>query len=568
MLKNISIYDSFSDIIKLMELHKFNIFKINSYKNALRFIKKTDLDLTTLSIEELMNIKGFGKSIAFNIKEISETGKLEILEELKKGTPIGVVEMLKINGLGPQKIKMLWDQLKIDSIDKLFNACKTKKLSKIKGFGEKTQELIIKEIEFLKQHKNTFLYSIASFFANILIENIKKDFSDILISMTGDLRRKNEIINEIEILVGFNNKIERDKIINYLDYNELLIKNSEQDSPNIWKGFLFHKNIEVSIYIHDKKEFYKYLILTTGSKQHLDLEFDNKNTLRKLINNQLPINENQFYESNNLTFIPQELREGSNEIKLAQKNLIPKLIEVADIKGIIHCHTKYSDGTNSLLEMTEYCMKKGFKYLGVTDHSKTAVYAGGMTLDKIEHQHKEIDKINKIFKPFKVFKGLESDILKDGSLDYDDEILQKFDFIIGSIHSGFKMTKDEATQRLIKAIQNPFLTILGHPTGRLLLKRNGYPIDHKAIIDECAKNKVIIEINSNPNRLDLDWRWINYAINKKILLSINPDAHSIIGVDDIQYGVAIARKGGATKDNIFTTFDLQQIEEFFIKEDR
>ncbi len=560
MSKNINISDILNAIIKLLELHQSNIFKINSYKNAVRYIKKTELDLSKLSVDELMNIGGIGKSIAYNIKEICETGKSKALENLLNKTPKGVIEMLKINGLGPKKIKMLWDKTNIDSLDKLLDACNSQQIAKLKGFGQKTQELIIKEIEFLKLHRNKCLYSIAIFYADSLMKHIIKKFPNVLISITGELRRKIEIINKIEIIIGSQDKT----ILEWFDKNELLIKDIDKSTKQIWKGKFHGKDIEIEIQFCDKKDYYKLLILTTGSKKHLELKYNNKDTIKTAIENYSPKSEKEFYKSIKMDFIPPELREGSNEIELALKNNIPKLIEISDIKGMIHAHSKYSDGLNSLLEMTNHCIKRGFQYLGITDHSKTAVYAGGMTIEELEHQHKEIDKINKIFSPFKIFKGLESDILKDGSLDYEDKILQKFDFIIGSIHSGFKMTEKQATDRIINAIKNPYITILGHPTGRLLLKRNGYPINHKAIIDECAKNNVIIEINANPNRLDLDWRWINYAISKKVLLSINSDAHSIIGFDNIQYGVAMARKGGASKNEIFTSFNLKKVEELFI----
>lgn len=565
MIQNIDIYEILNLMTKMLELHEANSFKVNSYKFTARFVKKTDIDLTELSINELMNIDGIGKSIAYSIKEIVDTGNLKALNEYLNKTPKGVIDMLKINGLGPKKIRILWDKMNIDSLSKLLEACKNNKISILKGFGTKTQDLILRGLNFLLLHKYKCLYSIALFYGNLFLELIKKDFPNILISFTGDLRRKMEIIDKIEFVIAND---DNSKIIEWLDENEFLFKKNEKSCANTWSGEFANKNIELIVYLPQKKDFYKTLFKTTGSEKHLKTKVNNDETIEDLISKNIIKTEKEFYESININFIPPELREGINEIELAKNNKIPDLIENSDIKGIIHAHSKYSDGLNSLLEMANECIKRGYKYLGITDHSKTAVYAGGLTIENIVEQHKEIDKLNKILKPFKIFKGIESDILKDGSLDYEDEILLKFDFIIGSIHSGFKMSEEDATNRIINAIRNPYLTFLGHPTGRLLLKRYGYPIDHKAIIDECAKNNVIIEINSNPNRLDIDWRWINYAIEKKVLLSINPDAHSKSGFDDIQYGVAMARKGGGTKEDIFTTFSLKQVEEYFMKKSK
>jgi DNA polymerase (family 10) len=284
-----------------------------------------------------------------------------------------------------------------------------------------------------------------------------------------------------------------------------------------------------------------------------------------LLENQIDSEESVYKEFKTPKLIP-ELREGSFELQYDLENIPPSLLMLQDLNGPFHNHSNYSDGKNTIRQLTEYCIKQGYEYLGLSDHSKSAFYANGLQEFQIKKQHEEIDQLNQEFAPFKIFKGIESDILNDGSLDYDKDVLASFDFIVASIHSNLNMDIHKATQRLIKAIENPYTTFLGHPTGRLLLRRQGYPIHYKKVIDACAENKVSIEINANPWRLDLDWRWIHYALEKEVILSINPDAHEIAGFDDMKYGVYMGRKGGLTKEKTFNAWSLAQVEKYL--EDR
>jgi DNA polymerase (family 10) len=274
--------------------------------------------------------------------------------------------------------------------------------------------------------------------------------------------------------------------------------------------------------------------------------------------------ESGIYASLGLQYIEPELREGLTEVSSAKENKIPKLIELSDLKGILHNHSTYSDGMNSLKEMAEYCKELGYEYLGICDHSQSAFYAQGLKPDRVFEQHAEIDLLNKQLFPFRVFKGIESDILNDGSLDYSDDVLKSFDFIVASVHSNLKMNEEKATARLLKAIENPFTTILGHPTGRLLLSRPGYPIDHKKIIDACAANGVIIELNAHPYRLDIDWRWIPYCLERGVKISINPDAHEKSGYHDMYFGTFVARKGMLSKEMCLNSLSLTEIESYFL----
>jgi DNA polymerase (family 10) len=275
--------------------------------------------------------------------------------------------------------------------------------------------------------------------------------------------------------------------------------------------------------------------------------------------------EEEIYRSGGLQFIEPELREGLNEIDFARENKIPKLIELTDLKGILHNHSTYSDGMNSLKDMAEYCNELGYEYLGICDHSQSAFYAEGLKPERVFEQHLEIDELNKKLFPFKIFKGIESDILNDGSLDYTEDVLKTFDFIVASVHSNLKMNEEKATARLITAIENPYTTILGHPTGRLLLSRPGYPIDHKKVIDACAANGVVIELNAHPYRLDIDWRWIPYCLEKGVVISINPDAHEKHGYHDMYFGTCAARKGMLTKEMCFNALSLNEMEAHFSK---
>jgi len=327
-------------------------------------------------------------------------------------------------------------------------------------------------------------------------------------------------------------------------------------------SFLDENNARFLIYSTTADLFALELLLTTGSEDHIQL--------LQQIKNPIPIgnSEQEIYRSLGLAYIEPELREGLDEIELAKQNTLPTLITFEDIKGTLHNHSIYSDGVHTLAEMARYCKENlNLEYLGICDHSRTAVYANGLSIERLEEQWTEIDRLNQQMAPFKIFKGIESDILSDGSLDYPDGILAKFDFVVASIHSNLKMDEERATTRLIKAIENPHTTILGHPTGRLLLSRAGYPIDYKKIIDACAANKVVIEINANPLRLDLDWRWHRYALEKGVLLSINPDAHRTEGLLDMHYGVYVARKGGLSKEKCLNAFSLSEITAYFSNPD-
>jgi DNA polymerase (family 10) len=535
------IADALKLTAKLMELHDENPFKIKSIANAAFKLNKTDIDLQGKSLQELEQIDGIGKSIAAKIHELQTTGSLKELEEMISKTPQGVIEMMSIKGIGPKKVAQLWRELEIESVGELLYACNENRLITLKGFGAKTQAEVKKQIEFYHASLGKHHYAAVEEYALKLVEELKKKYKTDLVSLTGAIRRKCEIIDTIEILIATEDAVKIEEIT---------------------KG----TNVKVEVITCSENDFYTTLFETTATKEHLTKVRIQKSEVRsgEHLREEFK-SEKEIYDDYNLQYIEPELREGLHEVELAKENKIPQLIDVKDLRGILHNHSTYSDGINTLKEMAEYCKKLGYEYLGICDHSKSAFYANGLNEERVILQQKEIDELNATLFPFKILKGIESDILNDGSLDYKEDILETFDFIVASIHSNLKMNEEKATTRLIKAIENPYTTILGHPTARLLLSRAGYPIDHKKVIDACAANGVIMELNAHPYRLDIDWRWIPYCLEKGVMISINPDAHELQGYHDMYYGIYAARKGMLYKEMCFNAFSLNEITDFFVK---
>ena len=527
MMNTEDIADALEITAKLMELHNENPFKVKAISTAAYKLGKTRLDLNNQTVEELTKIEGISKSLADKIIEFTTTGTSKELQDLITKTPAGVIEMLGIKGLGPKKVRLLWHELELESVTDLLYACHENRLVEIKGFGEKTQTSIIQNIEFKIKNTGWFHFAYAEKIGQVILDAIKEQTD--LVSFTGAMYRKCEIIEEIDILVG-DETIDLDEFV-----SETIPINFIQCNGNL---------------------FYRKLVETSSTKEHLEgINF-------KTLETKLYKDEESIYSNLNIQYCEPELREGLFEIENAKNNTLPKLIELGDLKGILHNHSTYSDGMNTLEEMAVYCKELGYQYLGICDHSKTASYAGGLKVETVLLQQQEIEKLNKQLFPFKIFKGIESDILGNGDLDYEEDILKTFDFIVASVHANLKMDEEKATSRLLKAIENPYTTILGHPTGRLLLGRPGYPINHKKIIDACAANKVVIELNAHPYRLDIDWKWIPYCLEKDVMISINPDAHQLKGYHDMRYGTYVARKGLLTKDNCLNAMDLNTFENY------
>jgi DNA polymerase (family 10) len=557
----------FKEISVLLELKDENPFKIRAYQNAARALEASEIDFSTdLKIKDLTSIKGVGPHIAERIKELIDTGKLKLYDDLKKAVPPGLVEMLAIPTMGPKKIKYLFDNLGISNIGELEYACIENRLIDLPNFGKKTQENILKGIEVLKKYKGKYL------FANIIeeaeaVHNKIQDYKYVMrSSLAGSVRRKKEIVKDIDIVASTGRP---DKVMDFFtglkEAEDVISKGDTKSSIRLKSG------INVDIRTVDDFQYPYALHHFTGSKEHntamrtaAKKENIKLNEYGLFKNSRLIkcSDESDIYSFFSMDWIPPELRENYGEIEAAKNKSLPKLIEEKDIKGIFHIHTTESDGNISLEQVCEHLQKNGFQYAGISEHSKTAAYAGGLKDSDIDQHFEKIDKLNLKYPGFKIFKGIESDILPDGSLDYNQNILSKFDFIIAAIHSSFNLSEEQMTERIIKAIENKFTTMIAHPTGRLLLARDPYKVDIIRIINAAAENNVDLELNASPFRLDLDWRMCKYAKEKGVKIFINPDAHSLKNLDDYKFGVNIARKGWLEKEDVPNTLSAGEISEY------
>jgi DNA polymerase (family X) len=549
-MDNYTIAENFSLLSKLMDINGENSFKSKTYSIAAFNIEKLPMQLKDTPREKLAAIKGIGESTGKKVAEMLDTGKLEALNEYILKTPPGVIEMLSIKGIGPKKINTIWKEMEIESLGELLYACNENRLTLYKGFGEKTQQNVQENIEFYFSNQGHFLYAQLEETVPQVDGYLKKLFGEGKVHVTGRYRRQELTIEELEYVVLENNETVKPKFQS-AQPPELL---EETEKSILYK---LKNGLKLRLYTGGAN-LSEELFRTTGSTEFLEA-FDKSFPTLKVNSS---TNDENIFAAAGVAYIPASMRETASVIEKAKKNQLPVLIQPGDIRSIIHSHSNWSDGSNTIEEMAAECIKRGFEYMVISDHSQTAFYANGLKEDRIVAQHKYVDELNSKFSSFKIFKSVESDILNDGSLDYPTDTLKTFDLVIASVHSNLRMQEEKANARLIKAIENPYTTILGHMTGRLLLSRNGYPVDHKKIIDACAANNVVIEINAHPRRLDIDWKWIDYCLNKNVLLSINPDAHALDGFDDIKYGVLAAQKGGLTKENNLSSFGLREFEEF------
>ncbi len=551
MPDNYAIADQFSLLSKLMDIHQENSFKSKSYAAAAFNIEKLPVQLAEVAREELAGLKGIGNSTASKIIEILDTGKLTALEELIAKTPQGILEMMQIKGLGPKKISTIWKEMGIETIGELLYACNENRLLLYKGFGEKTQKNVADAIGFYLRHQGHFLYAEVEEYAQHLIQLIEKSLSSYRWTYTGDFKRQMPTLEKLQLLTD----CPAEMVKNQMTENGFL-QDPPTESTNIYKGA---EQIQIEI-ISTEKE----LFTATEFKLNASDAFFERWAKDFPDSFKDAASDSEIFKKAGINEIPVYLREDADAIDRVKTLALHEIVQVKDIKGIIHTHSDWSDGLQSVQEMATNCIQQGFEYLVISDHSKSAFYANGLSEERIKAQHQYIDELNKTFAPFKIFKSIECDILNDGSLDYSDTILGTFDLVIASVHSNLKMNEEKAMQRIIKAIEHPATRILGHPTGRLLLSRAGYPINHEKVIDACVANKVVIEINAHPRRLDLDWKWIHLAQEKGAMLSINPDAHNTEGYKDIRYGVLASQKGGLLKSNNLSSYSLTELEEFLI----
>jgi DNA polymerase (family X) len=552
-----SIPQILEEIAALLEIKGENPFKSRAYYNAAKTLSGID-DLDEVVKEKrLKEIKGIGEAISSKIEEYVETGRMTYFDELIKQIPESLLELLQIPNLGPKKIKVLFDDLGITNVGELEYACKENRLVSLPGFGEKTQEKILRGLEFVKRHKGEYLVGDVYPLAYEIREKLQVVAKGSPVEVCGSIRRRKEIVRDVDILVGGGDPRSITSFFTSLpEVEEVLVSGETKTSCRLKSG------IEADLRIVTTEEFPYALMYFTGSKEHnVKLRGIAKKKGLKL--NEYGLfdgekliavkSEDEIYRVLGLAYVVPELREDTGEIEAAGQGELPQLVEMGDVKGTFHIHTEYSDGTDSIEKMVQAAKRLGLTYIGVSDHSKSAYYAGGLKIEDLHRQWEIIDDLNAQEKDFHIFKGIESDILPDGGLDYDEEILKHFDFVVGSVHSSFHLKKEEQEMRIVKAMDNPYMTILGHPTGRLLLSRDGYDIDMRTIIDAAARTGTIIELNASPFRLDIDWRYMKYAREKGVMISINPDAHAAAGLAEIFYGIGIARKGWQEKKDILNT---------------
>ena len=572
-----------SDILEemgtLLELQGANPFKSRAFHNAARAIEGLPGDVETIvAAGTLREVKGIGESIARIITELVQHGSSQEHKELRSGVPEGVLQMLQIQGLGPKKVKILFEKLQIIGVDELERAARGGRLASLGGFGKKTEENILKGIQTVRSHADKSLYPVAAEAARAMLDALRKERGVLRAEVAGSLRRRKEVVGDIDLLVSAHEKSRAglmDRFTTHPDVQSIIAKGDTKSSVMLKQG------IHCDLRIVRDEEFPFALNYFTGSKEH-NVEMRsrarrhgwslNEYALSKLTEaeagrkpDRLPVcnDESDIYKALGLAYVPPELRENNGEFEAAENDQIPVLIDEKDIKGTFHCHSTYSDGVNTIEQMAEAARKKGWSYLGIADHSKVAAYAGGLSVDKVKDQIKAIDALNARAKNFRIFKGTECDILPDGTLDYPDKVLALFDYVVISIHSSFSKSEDEMTRRIVKGLKNKYVTMLGHPTGRLLLARDPYPVNMTKVIDAAAEYGKFVEINAHAMRLDLDWRLCKYARDKGVGIAINPDAHSVEGLNDVAYGVGIARKGWLRKQDVINAGTVDDVLKSF-----
>lgn len=560
------------DIGTFIELTEDNTFRARAYHNASRVVDGLEGDVEELTrTGEITKVAGLGKEMLRHINEYLSTGSMSQYDEFMATIPAGMVEMLRIPGLGPKRIRVLHDELKIDTVEGLAAACKDGRVAAVSGFGAKTQEKILKGIDFLSQHQDSFNYAEAEAVATSVIATLRELPGVMRVSIAGSLRRHKEIVHDVDAVMSVADDEARTAVMAaFVGLPEVTTIMGHGDTKS---SVVFASGLQMDLRVVNDDEFASALHHFTGSKDHnvalrgraVDMGIKiNEYGLWRGEERLSITNETELYATLGMAYIEPELREERGEIQAALTGTLPTLVTEKDIQGVLHCHSTWSDGHATLREMAEAARTRGYHYIGICDHSQVAAYAHGLSPESVRRQHEEIDALNAEYAgAFRIIKGTECDILKNGSLDYDDEVLAQFEFVVGSIHSVFNLSEAEETARLVKAIQNPYLTFLGHPTGRLLLRRDGYAVDIPAVIAAAAKRGVGIEVNANPARFDMDWRWHRQATEQGVMIPICPDAHATNGLDDMRYGVGIARKGWLGPQNVPNAWPLEKLMNWF-----
>ncbi|MFC1477729.1 DNA polymerase/3'-5' exonuclease PolX [candidate division KSB1 bacterium] len=571
-MDNKTIAKVLEEIGVLVELTGGNPFRARAHYNAARTAESLDDPVAFLIEKETLgSIKGFGKGMVEKVTELLQTGTIREYEELKASVPPGLFDMLRIQGLGPKKVRAIYEKLGAATLGELEYACRENRLALLQGFGTKSQENVLLGIEALRKYRERHLYAAAENDAQEVLETLKSLPQVRNADIVGDFRRRREILHTIDFVASIDEP-DHERVAESLASLPLVENLSGTDTAHI--TFRTLNGFTVNIYIVNEREYpfafhyytgsYEYIAALLEHAEAHGMRMNESGILFDSAGAPAPCSdEKAIFSSLNLAFIDPELRENYEEIEAASQDKLPQLLTEKDIQGILHVHTTFSDGKHSIEEMVRYCRDLGYTYIGICDHSKSAFYANGLSEERIKEQHSLIDELQPKFPEIKIFKGIESDILSDGSLDYDDSILRRFDFVVASVHTKLKMDEAEATERLVRAIRNPFTTILGHPTGRLLLSREGYPLNWDRIFAEAAGHGVAIELNAHPQRLDLDWRLCRRAKASGLKISVNPDAHETAGFHDMRYGIACARKGWLEPEDVLITKSAEEITGFF-----
>lgn len=532
------------DISRYLELSDSNKFKARAFERASHAVENLDEDIRELvKTGRLYDVSGIGKGTGVVIEEVLRTGESKYLDELRAQYPAGIFELMRVPKLGLRKIGQLYSELGIGSLDELEAAARDGRIAKLKGFGAKTAEHILKGIGFARLRESQFLLPVGIEVGELLRERLAAVDEVEDAEVSGSVRRRLEVIRNVNIVIATK---DRDAVIEALGG---MVANFERVDDDTLKGRA-RNEIDVLFHLTTKSSFGTELLRTTGTPEFVEALGDLPKGRK----------EEDVFEKLGVAYVAPERRESAADLKRKKRT---KLVEYSDLRGTFHVHTTFSDGRNTVLEMLNAARGRGFDYVGISDHSKTAYYAGGLTEDRLKEQHAEIASHEEEVAPMRVFRGTEADILNDGTIDYGAKVLSKFDFVIASVHSNFKTPKDEMTERILRALDDPHVTFLGHMTGRLLLSREGYAFDFDKVFERAGERGVMIEINGNPRRLDIDWRHVKRALDRGVMFSIHPDAHSISEYNALVTGTWAARKAGLSKKEIFNTRSVEEVEEWF-----